>query len=56
MKYVLPNEEIIDLGIYTTDDCKPLDSETINQEELSKFLFEQTGILIATMEGGENNE
>lgn len=47
MKYKLPNGVVIDLGIYTIDDCVPLDTGIDDQTELANLLFEQTGILVA---------
>ena len=52
MKYELPNGEVIDLGIYTLEDCIPL-NDIANQKELAEVLFNQTGIIVAGMEGGE---
>lgn len=52
MKYELPNGEVIDLGIYTLEDCIPL-NDIANQKELTEELFNQTGIIVAGMEGGE---
>lgn len=52
MKYELPNGEVIDLGIYTLKDCIPL-NDIADQKELAEELFNQTGIIVAGMEGGE---
>lgn len=52
MKYELPNGEVIDLGIYTLEDCIPL-NDIADQKELAEVLFNQTGIIVAGMEGGE---
>lgn len=46
MKYELPNGEIIDLGIYTLEDCIPL-NDIADQKELAEELFNQTGIIVA---------
>lgn len=54
MIYKLPNGKILDLGIYTLDDCIPLD-EGSDQQKLAKELFEQAGILVSDKEGGDKN-
>lgn len=58
MKYKLPNGEVIDLGIYTIDDCEIFneDEMSFTQKELSDLLFEKTGILVADVEEEEGGE
>lgn len=56
MKYIrTPTGEIIkydECDIFDDNYCEI--SEAKNQEELSKELFENTGILIGELKGGEN--
>lgn len=56
MRYLLPDGELIDLGIYSISDCVPVEGEEDTQELLSSLLFGQTGVLIASSKGGDSNE
>lgn len=52
MIYELPDGQIIDLGEYTIDDCVLIDCSS-TEKELSDLMFEQNGIIIADLKGGE---
>lgn len=52
MKYLLPNNKIVDLEEYTIDDLIQIDDHENkineqNQKELAQLLFKQSGIIVA---------
>ena len=48
MKYILPNNEIIDLGEYTLDALEQYEPDEVSQAEMSEMLFNQSGIIIGS--------